>query len=264
MIGMALKEGQIKSIYDPVADYLPEFKVGPKDEIKLFHLMSMTSGLKWVESEKNALSDNARAYYGKDLTGLIRSLKTKSKPGKTFEYLSGATQLLADVFKMAVGQSVGQYANERLWPLIQAEENAYWNLDRKHGVEKAFCCFYAIPKDFARIGQLFLNKGIWNGEALLEPDFIDLCLTPLPVFDPLSGQLNQNYGLHWWLASYSGNDYFYARGIRGQYIICNKESNSIIVRTGRKRNPVKYPFRHPPDLFDHINAGMEILHSIPH
>ena len=263
LIGAALREGKIKNIHDPVYNYLPEFKQEEKKRITLFHLLTMTTGLYWVESENNALSDNARAYYGKDLSGLIRSLKVKTKPGTTFAYTSGSTQILAEVFAAATGLTVGQYANNVLWPTLQAEENAYWNLDRQNGVEKAFCCFYATPKDFARIGQLFLNGGTWNETIILDREFVDQCLTPTPVFDPLAGQINNHYGLHWWLCNYKQQDYFYARGIRGQYIICNPKQKLIIVRTGRKRNPVEYPNRHPPDLFDHIDAGMEILQSIP-
>ncbi|MCB0686590.1 MAG: serine hydrolase [Saprospiraceae bacterium] len=258
LIGIAAKQGLL-TLDDPVAEYLSSFREPPKDKIKIRHLLQMSSGLKWVESEGSALSHNAQAYYGDDLQTMIDHLAVRRNPGEVFRYASGNTQILGMVLTKIVGTSLSEFASKNLWSCIGAEDDAYWNLDHQGGMEKAFCCFYATPRDFARIGQLYLNEGRWNGVQLLDPEFIREATSPVLLPDIWLRKANDIYGLHWWLTTHRGLDFFYARGIRGQYIICNRQHNLIIVRMGHKRNPVDHQQGHPPDLFDHIDAALEII-----
>ncbi len=262
LIGMLEKEGSLR-LSDPVARFLPSFDDDIKRTITVQHLLSMSSGLSWSESEGSIFSDNAEAYYGTDTEAIIHRLRAKRPPGQVFRYASGNTQILALLIREITGKSVADLAAERLWPVIEAEHDAYWNLDRPGGLEKAFCCYYAVPRDFARIGQLFLNQGRWGAEQLVNPDFIQTSLTPVPLHDIWINKTNVHYGLHWWVVNHQGHDYFYARGIRGQYVICSRDLSLVIVRMGHKRNPVSRIDGHSPDLFDHINAGLEIFRSIP-
>lgn len=262
LIGIAIKEGLIQ-IDDPVAKYVPSFQTSLKDQITIRHLLQMSSGLKWIESEGNAFSHNAEAYYGSDLETLINNLEVRRPPGEVFRYASGNTQILALIIANASGMTLSDFTSKMLWSKIGAEHNANWNLDQKNGMEKAFCCFYATPRDFARLGQLYLNNGRWGTQSILDPQYIESVLTPTFLPDIWLNRLNDIYGMHWWLAKHRGYEFFYARGIRGQYIICNRDLNLIIVRMGHKRNPVDHHHGHPPDLFDHINAGLEIIISNP-
>lgn len=263
LIGIAIKEGRLE-LDQAVGRYISSFSQGEKQHITIRHLLSMSSGLSWRETEGGAFSDNAEAYYGQDLAAVIDRLSVRRPPGEVYRYASGNTQILAMVLQHIYGQTISDLVSDRLWDKIEAEYPAYWNLDRPNGMEKAFCCFYATPIDFARIGQLYLNNGTWNGKQIVDPQFVKESLTPLPIYDIWTQKTNINYGLHWWLVKYQGLDYFYARGIRGQYIICNRTLNTVIVRMGHKRNPVERHTGHPPDLFDHINAGLEIIKSNPH
>jgi CubicO group peptidase (beta-lactamase class C family) len=99
LVGVALKEGKIKSIDQPVADFLPEFKNGAKAKITLRHLLTMSSGLDWDESYSNPLSMTTEAYYGDDLKSLIDRQEVETEPGKEFFYKSGNTQVLAFVLE---------------------------------------------------------------------------------------------------------------------------------------------------------------------
>lgn len=260
LVGIAIKDGLL-SLADPLSKFLPSFKEGTKAQITIQHLLQMSSGLKWVESEGSALSHNAEAYYGDDLETLVNKLEVRRGPGEVFRYASGNTQVLGMVLAKVAGCTLSEYTSQKLWSKIGAEQDAYWNLDHKGGMEKAFCCFYATPRDFARIGQLYLNEGSWNGAQIVDPGFIHLALSPVLLPDIWLRRKNDVYGLHWWLARHRDLDFFYARGIRGQYIICNREHNLVIVRMGHKRNPVDHQQGHPPDLFDHINAALEIIMS---
>jgi len=260
LTGIAIKE-QLLNLDDPVGAYLASFEESPKNRITIRHLLQMSSGLKWVESEGSALSHNAEAYYGDDLETLVNKLEVRRSPGEVFRYASGNTQVLGMVLAKVTGCTLSEYAAQKLWSKIGAEQDAYWNLDHKGGIEKAFCCFYATPRDFARIGQLYLDQGVWDGVQLVDHDFLKEALSPVLLPDIWLKRKNDIYGLHWWLAKHRDMDFFYARGIRGQYIICNREHNLVIVRMGHKRNPVDHQQGHPPDLFDHINAALEIIIS---
>ena len=261
LIGIAEFEGLLKTS-DAVAKYLPEFG-DERRNITIEHLLMMSSGLDWVESEGNPISHNAKAYYGRDLHGLISRLRSRRPPGEVFRYASGNTQILAMLLNKVTGQFISEYAEHSLWSKIGATHSAYWNLDHPDGIEKAFCCLYATPRDFGRLGKLYRDRGSWNGKPLLAPSYVERSLQPVGIHDVWRNCPNDIYGWHWWVANYQGGSYFYARGIRGQYIICNPEADIIIVRMGQNRNPVERHSGHPPDLFDHIDAGLEIIYSNP-
>ena len=262
MVGIAVRDNLLK-LDDKVAQFLDSFRTNEKENITIEHLLRMTSGLKWIESEGSAFSHNAEAYYGRSLESLINGLEVRRPPGQVYRYASGNTQVLAMVLAKVSKMSLSQYTSKELWTPIGAQHNAYWNLDRPDGIEKAFCCFYATPKDFAKIGQLYLDDGKWNDQRIISREFIDHVLQPSNMPDIWLNKPNDIYGMHWWLVKHTGLDFFYARGIRGQYVICNKQHNMVIVRMGHRRNPVDRHHGHPPDLFDHINAGLEIITSSP-
>lgn len=233
LIGIAVKEGKIKNIDEPVGNYIPEFKYGGKEKITLRHLLSMSSGLKWDEAYSSLTSVTTKSYYGKNLYPLVVNLEVETAPGVTFNYQSCNSELLAIVLKKATGKALSQYASEKLWTPINAEHVAYWSTDNTNGIEKAFCCFSSNARDFARLGKLYLNKGNWNGIQLVDTAFVEESTTPSKlVYD---GKPNTVYGLQWWCINRSGHRIFFARGILGQYIFVVPDKNLIIVRLGHER-----------------------------
>jgi CubicO group peptidase (beta-lactamase class C family) len=154
LIGIAIEEGDIKNLDEPVRKYIPEFSGKGKEKITIRHLLAMSSGLDWTESGKNPLSENAESYYGWDLRGLVTRQHVEQPPGKDFIYQSGNSQLLAFILEKATGKDLSHYASEKLWKPIGAESDAFWSLDKESGAEKAFCCLYSTTRDFARIGKV--------------------------------------------------------------------------------------------------------------
>ncbi|MDQ3193319.1 MAG: beta-lactamase family protein [Bacteroidota bacterium] len=254
LTGVAIKEGKIQSLDQAVGDFLPEFKEGKKSEITIRHLMTMSAGLDFDEDYASPFAYPAQAYYGTDLRSLTLKYNVKEEPGEIFRYLSGDTQLLSFVLAEATGKTISEYASEKLWKPMGAENSAYWNLDSENGSEKAYCCFISNARDFARLGKLYLNFGNWNGNQLIDSVFVAESIIPAKLVDN-KGEANKKYGLKWWLVDYKEMKIFYARGILGQYIICIPEKNMIIVRLGHKReaNPSD---AHPSDLFVYIDAAM--------
>jgi CubicO group peptidase (beta-lactamase class C family) len=233
LIGMAIRDGKIKSVDQKVSEFLPEFSSGKKAEITLKHLLTMSSGLNWDESYAAPISTTTEAYYGNDIKKIIDRLEVVGHPGTVFRYKSGDTQILAMVLQNATGKSLAENAAV-LWTKIGATEKALWSKDREDGVEKAYCCFNSNARDFARLGVLFLHKGNWKGEQLIDSSYVKEAITPCGLPDgDLNMQPSDFYGYQWWMVPTEGM--FYARGILGQYVVVIPEKNLVIVRLGAVR-----------------------------
>lgn len=236
LTGIALKQGYIKSLDQPVYDFLPEFKNDKRNKITIRHLITMSSGLNWKESYLNPFSVTTRGYYGDDIKQTCLNLECEESPGEYFEYRSGDTQILAMVLEVATGLNLSQNLEKNLWDPMGAEQDALWSLDKPNGTEKAYCCISSNARDFARLGRLFMQQGKWGNKAILDENFVNESLLPAPLIDKETQEMVDFYGYSWWLIpEYRGHRIFYARGILGQYVICIPERNIIVVRLGHKR-----------------------------
>ena len=234
LTGIAIKEGKIKSLDQPVGDFLEPFKEGKNASLTIRHLLTMSSGLSWVEHYTSPFSITAKAYYGSNLRKLMLRLEVIEEPGKEFRYLSGNTQLMGMVLEQAVGTSVSDYASEKLWKPIGAKHTARWTLDREEGMEKTYCCFNSNARDFARIGKLYLNRGNWEGQQIVPENYALLSVRPAKA---------PYYGYSWWITGQHESPVFYARGILGQYIIVVPERKLIAVRAWaytKNKNPIAH------------------------
>lgn len=256
LIGMAIDEGKIKSVDQPVGDFLPEFKEGENSKLRIKHLLTMSSGINFDEDYANPLAYPAKAYYGSDLKTLTFDYKVTSEPGKEFIYLSGNTELLGFILEKVTGKTISEYASEKLWKPLGAKNSAFWSLDHHDGHEKAYCCFNSNAPDFARVGELYLDSGKWNGRQLISSSYVSQSIAPA---DLTSGAgRNDEYGYSWWLIpDYKGHRIFYARGILGQYIICIPDKKMVVVRLGKKRK-VSEESKHPLDVYLYIDTALEL------
>jgi CubicO group peptidase (beta-lactamase class C family) len=260
LIGAAIDEGKIKSVDQPVGDFLPEFKEGDNSKLTIKHLLTMSSGINFDENYVSPFAYPAQAYYGSDLRKLTYGYKLTEEPGKKFKYLSGNSELLAFVLEKATGKTLSDYMSEKIWKPVGARNEALWSLDREDGVEKAYCCFNSNALDFARLGQLYLDSGKWNGTQLISSDYVLNSIKPGDLINE-DGSKNNKYGYAWWLIpDYKGHSVFYARGILGQYILCIPDEKMIVVRLGRKRDKDKTK-DHPLDVFYYLDAALEMYGS---
>jgi CubicO group peptidase (beta-lactamase class C family) len=251
LIGIALQDGLIKSIDDPVSDYLTDFNSDLQKKVTIRHLLTMSSGSDWDESYESLFSIVTKAYYGQQLEELAKSVTIIDTPGTVWNYKSGDTELLALVLNRVTGKTLSEYASEKLWKPLNAEQDALWSVDREDGVEKAYCCFNATARDFARIGSLYLNEGKWKGRIILNEKYIKQALKPVMIKDEQDSLVNY-YGYQWWLLP-DRDGVYYARGIQGQYIIIIPKKKCVVVRLGKERGPFK-TFAHEEvyDLVDWI------------
>lgn len=268
LIGVALDEGAIQSLDEPVANYLEEFK-DEKKNITIRHVLTMTTGLSWSESYVSPFCDVAELYYDTDARDLaLNRREIEEEPGKYFRYKSGDTQVLMYILEAATGKKLSDYATEKLWNPMGAENDGYWSLvDGKDSEEKAFCCLYATNRDFLRFGKLVNNYGNWNGEQLVSEAYIKEFMSLAPSLNP-DGTPNHRYGFQYWI--YTGMDFHvsYFRGMRGQYIISIPEKELVIVRTGSATQPNfenssteknDALVGHYGELDDYINIGLRLL-----
>lgn len=263
LIGCAIDDGFIESLDQPVSAYLPEFKEGNKALITIRHLITMSSGLSWDEAYASLFSTTTQAYYGKFLRELVLDQTVINEPGRQFNYLSGDTQLLSLIVAKATGKTVSEYMSEKIWSKIGAEHDAFWSLDKKGGIEKAYCCFNSNARDFARIGRLILNHGQWNGEQLVSTKYLDETLhSTLYLADKeLNGIPTERYGHQWWFTTHRDHRVIFARGILGQYIFIIPDLDIVAVRLGHLRSEVRIGGQ-PTDIFDYLDIAMDISESL--
>lgn len=228
---MAIQDGKIPSLDSPVESFLTEWNGRPEGAIRIRDLLTMSSGLNWEESYGNLFSSNAEAYYGASLLRTALRQRLVGVPGEKFKYQTGNSLLLGIIISRAVQMPISQYASEKLWGPLGAEQDALWSLDYEEGLEKSFCCFNATARDFARVGQLMLDKGMVQGKTILNPEWIDLMTKPAQL---KTGNIEQ-FGMHWWIESSPKGPVFYARGILGQYLMVFPQLQRVLVRLGHER-----------------------------
>jgi CubicO group peptidase (beta-lactamase class C family) len=248
LTGIAMGEGRIASVFDPVWRYLPEFGEGCRRKITLHHLLTMSTGLDWDETP-NPFGENAKGYYGHSVRELALNLSCKGEPGREFDYISGSTQIMGELLEAVYERPLDELVREKIWAPLQAETTAYWGKDRPDGDLRSFCCLYATARDFARLGQLYLDSGRWQGREVLPLGYWQASITPAEVLD--KGRPNTRYGYFWWLADLEGHPIWYARGFHGQYVVVVPHERLVMVRTGMKREEIT-PSGHPKDVFEWI------------
>lgn len=255
LTGIAIQEGVIKSVQQPVSDFLPEYKDGCYAKLTVEHVLTMSTGLDWSESGANPFSDNAKGYYGTNVRELCLTQPCRDEPGTQLDYISGGTQIMSEVIEAAYKRPLDELVREKIWTPLGSEHDAYWGKDRDDGDFKSFCCLYATARDFGRIGQLYLDSGMWNGRQIVPRDYWQASITPAKLMD--KGKPNARYGYFWWLAEVDGKPIHYCRGFHGEYVVVIPHERLVFVRTGMKREEVNAE-GHPQDVFQWIAIAREL------
>ena len=230
LMGKAIMDGYIKSLDQPVCDFLPAFCDGDAAKMTVGDLSSMASGTNWDEAYYSPLSITTRAYFDDDLQKVMNGLKVVTTPGQAFKYASGDTQMLAMVIEKATGKKMYNYLTESFWKPLGSENPTLWQLDSaEDDLVKAYCCIASNAKDFARFGKLYKDHGKWNGQQILDSAFVAKSLKPRFPSSP-------EYGYGWWLKNQNNKDFYMMRGHLGQYVIVQPEDNVIIVRLGHQKS----------------------------
>jgi len=252
LLGRAIGEGVIK-MDDKVKKYLPQLKGKYADELTVGDVASMSSGSNWVEDYYNPFKITTEAYFTNDINRMmLDKVSIDQKPGQSFKYLSGDTQLMGMIISAATGKTLSDYMSENFWKPMGARKYALWSLDKPNGMEKAFCCIHSNARDFARFGKLFEHYGNWEGNQILDTAYIKKSVTPRLSSTPY-------YGYSWWLSDYKEKKIAYMRGVLGQYVIIIPQDQLIIVRLGEKRGKAAKGKHHTKDFYLYIDEAYKML-----
>ena len=246
LIGIAIAEGHIASVDDPITNYLPE--LAQRDRrfaaITIRDLLRMSSGIRYKEFPF-LNGDDAKTYYYPDLRSLaLHDTEIVGPPGEVFLYNNYHPLLLGLILERATGMPVATYLQEKIWKPIGMEYDGSWSLDSTpSGFEKMESGINGRAIDFAKFGRLFLNDGNWNGTQVIPATWVAESTRPDTVVTsdtyypdtPEFADDRQYYGYLWWgwrqgIVSYD----FAARGNHGQFIYVAPTKKLIIVRHGER------------------------------
>ena len=233
IIGVAMTRGDFKApLSTPVLHYFDEKKVKNVDARKrrmtLRDLLTMTSGLDWNEDvpydDPSNPSDLMEA--ADDWVQFVIDRPMKDEPGTVFAYSSGATELLAHIFKRETGADIERYARSHLFGPLEIH-HYFWKRTPL-GVVDTEGGLYLRAEDLAKIGLLYLNEGRWHGRRLLNAEWIKESLTPR-----IDAGEGFKYGYQWWLLPHGEPTRlaWAARGMGGQRLIVFPEDQLIVVST---------------------------------
>jgi len=248
----AIMEGKIKSLDQKVGDYFPEFSKGLAAKLTVGDLSSMSTGLDWGEQYSSAFSITTRAYFGNHLEETMLKVPVIKEPGKEFEYVSGATELLAMVITKATGQKLSDYVSDKFWKPMGAENDALWQLDHPDGIEKSYCCIASNARDFARFGKLLKHGGKWNNEQILDS-------TAVSKMTHARFPASPQYAYGVWLNNYMGKNMYYLRGHLGQFVIVIPEDDIIIVRLGHIKGLQTTTDPHSNDFYVYVDEAYKMM-----
>ena len=246
LIGIAIQEGYIHSVDDPITDYLPELaERDPRfQEITIRHLLLMASGLEYQEFRPLLFNsdDVLTTYYPNQRKITLENTHIIDPPGQYFRYNKYHPQLLGMILERATGMTVTNYLQTRIWDKVGMEYDGSWSTDSQASdFEKMETGVNACAIDFAKFGVLFLNGGQWQGEQVISTVWVEESTQPLlpenyaeyyaPWFSSLPGRAYYKY--MWWGMAREGSIYdFAAEGDKGQFIYVVPSKNLVIVRNG--------------------------------
>jgi CubicO group peptidase (beta-lactamase class C family) len=234
IIGVAVARGDFPGIDTPVLTFFDESKVANVDDRKrrmtVKHLITMTSGIDWNESLPYTDPRNTAIALeeSSDWVKFTIDRPMAREPGAVFNYNSGATELLAHIFRRATGVDIEEYAARHLFAPLGITR-WFWKriptglIDTEGGL-------YLEARDLAKIWYLFLENGAWEGKRLVTPEWVTLSVSPIVATNP--NPAAPRYGLAWWLAPDprdAAKWVWYGSGFGGQFPIAFPGDDMVVV-----------------------------------
>ena len=240
LVGIAIEEGYIGSVDDPITKYIPELKGPGMDEITIRHLLTMSSGLKYTGEGRGGgpFSDDAKTYYDPNLRELALTVEPEVEPGRRWEYNNYHPLLLGLILERATARPVATYLSQKIWQPLGMEANGSWSLDSEEdGFEKMESGINGRAIDFAKFGRLYLNRGEWNGKQVVPASWVEQSTRVDTSTDPADF-----YQYFWWVdVAHPERGRFMARGNLGQFIYVVPDKDLVIVRFGEDWGYNRWP-----------------------
>lgn len=266
LLGIAYDDGLFK-VDEAITDYLPQFKNTGYDGVRIKDILQMSSGVRFNEDYGDFNSDInrfGRAFaLGSSLEEFSKTLQNEREPGTYCQYVSIDTQVLGELLKKVTGKSLTDYFREKLWEPLGMEDHAEWIIDNT-GMEVALGGLNMTLRDYAKIGQLYLHEGNWNGKQIVSKKWIDMATSPdaphlMPGKQAHSNNI-QGYGFQWWIPEVDEGD-FYATGIYDQYIYVQPSAHVVITALSANHH---FTEREPWGKRQHIYLFKSLVSNLEH
>ena len=244
-VGIAIEEGFIEGVDHSIFDYLPEhqhLRSAEKEAITIEHMLTMTSGLAWKEwgaSNTGLESDMFKLWVAcEDQVACVLEKSLDKEPGTDFTYTGGGMTVLGEIVKNATGMDIEAFANEYLFAPLGIDPVRWRRFDSEviyAGGEQSM-----TPREMLKFGVTYLNDGLWDGQRIINEDWVELSSVPFGdntgISVPGSDGGRKDYGYSWWIwpTRHNGEelDAIYAGGWGGQRIIVIPDLEMVVVLTG--------------------------------
>jgi CubicO group peptidase (beta-lactamase class C family) len=235
LIGIAIGQGLIDGVDQPLTELLPDHAhllTGDKALITLEHLLTMTSGLRWVDFGLGNSFDLIAA--ADDSVAFVLGEPLETAPGEVFHYNTGSSHLLSAIVAHHGGMTTAQYAEQHLFGPLEIADFEWPAL--ADGIQQGGWGLHMKPPDFLKLGQLLLDEGTWQDQRIVSADYVD-AMTSFQVSNGMGG----GYGYQMWLETdlFDADDIAGARGYGGQDCLVLDELELVVVFTGDIFHPAE-------------------------
>jgi CubicO group peptidase (beta-lactamase class C family) len=235
LVGIVVAEGQIESLDAPVTRYAPSLAGTAYDGASLRHVLQMSSGVRFDEDYFAFFSDINRMgrvlALGQSMDDFARSLDARERaPGSAWQYVSIDTHVIGMVIRGATGRGVAELMAEKLLQPLGLESSAYYLTDG-YGEPFVLGGLNMSTRDYARFGQLMLQRGRWGAEQVVPAAWVD---ESTRASAPTAGT-GTDYGYQWWVPRDAVPGEFLARGVYGQYIYVHRPSGTVVAMNSADR-----------------------------
>ncbi|MCP4006414.1 MAG: beta-lactamase family protein [bacterium] len=233
IIGMALHDGTIESLDDPVSKYAPQFAGTAYGETSIRHVMMMSSGVDFFHFK--GFPDRNWMYLRvfrlrQNLDDFASELARRVPAGTDFNYLATDTHVLSAVLRGAYGKPYREIVQDKLWNGLGIAGDAHWsqNVPGPSGVAFGHCCLATRLVDFAHLGEFHLRDGVWDGRRLVPEGWIERVGTPSAPFQEPTAD-SSGYAMQFWVPQgYDGE--FYGAGAFGQYLWIDTRRKVVVAQ----------------------------------
>jgi CubicO group peptidase (beta-lactamase class C family) len=240
LVGIALEQGALRSVDQSVIELFPDYDMDEAGEWKrsltVEDLLTMRTGYEWYESPYAGSPLEQLNTNTTDWIGFMLERPMVEAPGQRFNYNTGGVVLLAGALSRATGSSASEFAERYLFEPLGIEQHRW--ITGPAGVPHMGGGLYLRPRDMARIGQLVLDGGRWNGRQIVSARWLEAALQRRVADAWAFGDHPADYGYLWWITDLGASgrsragDAYIAAGARGQWIIVIPELDMVVVSTG--------------------------------
>lgn len=241
LLGIAIDQGFVAGTDETLFSYFPDYEYfndETKSLITLEQMLSMGSGLPWTEAYNydDPRNDLTSMISSEDPIAYVLSKSQVAEPGTNFIYNSGTTNLLGEIIRRTSGMTLAAFAEQYLFTPLDIDSYEWYPFPKMPQMTIASSTLYLRPRDMAKIGQLYLGGGVWNGSRIVSEDWVSQSTkqaigmsadeSPIP-------SLNPAYGYQWWLGTFSTGETatYFAAGFGGQFIFVLPEPEMVVVFT---------------------------------